>query len=515
MKRYMLMNVVDPEEIRVAITGDEGLEELYLERTGKGFQAGNIYKGKVQNIEPRLQAAFIDIGGEKNAFLAASDVIPPDGGYKGILKKRRGRRLDGEGHPPIEKMLWKGQELLVQITRESIGNKGPSVTTYISLPGRYLVLMPAVAKRGVSKKIHDDKERKELREALEQLDPPSDLGFIIRTAGQGKGGQELKNDLDYLMRLWKAIVRRTKTAKSATLIYEENDLVIRAIRDFMQENVSEILIDREEEFKRARDFLGTVMPNFKKRAKLYDSNDTLFHQFGIDQEIEKAFSRRVNLKSGGTLIIEPTEAMVTIDVNSGRFNKGDKLQEMILQINCEAAKMIARQLRLRDLGGLIMLDFIDMERTSDRRKVEKVFQDALAPDRARMTVLPISPLGVMEMTRQRVRQNLRAAVLSPCPSCGGTGMTKSFESLGLDFIRTLRQKFTERQGVLEVTMHPKAASYIQNIRRIDIAELEKEYASQVRIKTEMAVPFDTISFNWLENDKNGAEARNPIANVRP
>ncbi len=507
LKQRMLMNVVDPEEIRVAITGPEGLEELYLERTGKGFQAGNIYKGRVQNIEPRLQAAFVELGGEKNAFLHVSDVVPPDGGYKGILKKKRGRRNPKEKHPPIEKMLWKGQEVLVQITRESFAQKGPSVTTYVSLPGRYLVLMPSVpGKRGVSKKIQNDSERRELRQALDALETPDDMGIIIRTAGMGKGEEELKNDLDYLLRLWKAITRRTKSAKPPSLIYEETDLVIRAVRDFMRDDVTDLLIDNKEEYDRACEFLKTVMPAYCKRARLYSESKPLFARYGVDREIEKVYSRSVALPSGGGIVIEQTEAMVAIDVNSGGFRKSDDSRKMILQINLEAAKMVARQLRLRDLGGLVMIDFIDMDQAEDRRKVETTFRDALKVDRARTTILPISALGVMEMTRQRIRQSLRTAVLSECPNCGGTGMTRSLESIGLDFVRGLRQRFAERpDGWVEARMHPKAAAYVQNKRRLDIAELEREYSSHVEVKTDMALRFDAIEFRRIEKGESASD----------
>jgi ribonuclease E len=505
----MMINVVDPEEIRVAITGADGLEELYLERTGKGFHAGNIYKGIIQNIEPNLQAAFVDIGGEKNAFLHVSDVIAPDGGYKGILKKRGGRRptaKDGK-EIPIEKMLWKGQEVLVQITREAFSTKGPSVTTYVSLPGRYLVLMPSVAKRGVSKKIQDGAERDELLKALKELDPPKDKGFIIRTAGMGKGTEELKNDLDYLLRLWKAIERKTKEETGPTLIYEETDLVIRSIRDFLRDDIQELLLDGEAEYEKAREFLETVMPAFKDRTRYYGESDPMFHHYGVATDIEKVFSREVPLKSGGELIIESTEAMVTIDVNSGKSHKTDDSREMILRTNKEAAAAVARQLRLRDLGGLVMIDFIDMDQEEDRREVENDFREALAQDRARLTVLPISRLGVMEMTRQRVRQSLRTAVFSTCPNCGGAGITKSLESLGLDFIRSLRRKLGEKQGQWEARMHPKAASYIQNERRHEIADLEREYSSRVSIKTDMDLPFDQIEFSRETAEKKRKRGR--------
>ncbi|MHC4872501.1 MAG: Rne/Rng family ribonuclease, partial [Planctomycetota bacterium] len=455
MSRKMLMNVVDPEEIRVAITDAGGeLEELYLERTGACFQAGNIYKGKVQNIEPSLQAAFIDIGGEKNAFLHVRDIIPPDGGYKGVLKKRRGRKpAETEGNLSIENMLWKGQELLVQITRESIAHKGPSVTTYVSLPGRYLVLMPAVAKRGVSKKIRDPEERNLLRKALDELDPPKDQGFIIRTAGMGKGKKELKNDLSYLERLWGSIKKRTKKAKAPALIYEETDLVIRGVRDFMSDDINEVLIDNENEYKRTRDFLAITMPKLKRRARLYKGKDPLFVHYGVDRQIDRVFARKVELSSGGHIVIDQTEAMVAIDVNSGSFKNAENSRDMILKTNMDAAAMIARQLRLRDLGGLIMVDFIDMDAEKDRVKVEEFFKQELSRDRAKMTVLHISPLGVLEMTRQRIRKSLRASVFEQCPSCRGLGMTKSVESLGLDFIRMLRGNLYERQGVLAVKMH--------------------------------------------------------------
>ncbi len=495
----MLMNVVDPEEIRVAITDkNDELEELYLERTGADFQAGNIYKGIVQNVEPRLQAAFVDIGGDKNAFLHVKDVISPDGGYKGILKKKRGRRPAEEDNLPIEKMLWAGQEVLVQIIRESIGHKGPSVTTYVSLPGRYLVLMPEVEKRGVSRKIKDPEERRVLRAALDELDPPKEQGFIIRTAGMGKGKKELKSDLGYLTRLWKSIQKKTKKEKAPTLIYEETDLVIRAIRDFMSDDIDEVVIDNVDEHKRTKDFLAITMPKLKRRANIYKGNDPIFVHYGVAAQINRIFARKVPLESGGHIIIEPTEALVSIDVNSGASKKSDNGREMILGTNIEAAKAIARQLRLRDLGGLVMIDFIDMEYDEDRRKVEDTLRQELSRDRARMTVLHISPLGILEMTRQRVRKSLRASVFEKCTSCRGLGITKSIESQGLDFVRMLRGTFCEKQGVLEVKMHPRAASLINNIKRGLIADSEKEYGSTVIIKSDVALPFDAMEFNWLK-----------------
>jgi ribonuclease E len=493
----MLMNVVDPEEVRVAIESSDGLEELYIERTGGGFVYGNIYKGKVQNIEPTLQAAFVDIGSEKNGFLHASDVVPPFGGYDDILKRRRRKAPKDLHRMPIEKMLYKGQEVLVQITREQLGNKGPSLTTYISLPGRYLVLMPAVKKRGVSRKISNDKERKELKSALDELDPPEDLGFIIRTAGMGRGQEELKRDLEYLLRLWNAIVERTKSVRPVATIYQESDLVIRSIRDYFSEDIEQLVVDREEECQRAKEFLHAVMPGYEERARFYDESVPLFERYGVESEIETIFSRSVPLKSGGEIVIEQTEAMVAIDVNTGRY-KGQNTRETILAINREAAREIARQLRLRDLGGLIMIDYIDMDQAQDRRAVEDVFREACRPDRARKTMLPISQLGVMEMTRQRMRQSLKRTYFNACPACRGSGMRKSGEVLAVEFVRRLRGLFEERDGHLTAYAHPDTALQIANAKRAAIAALESERNCRVRLAEDPRLALDEFRFEWDE-----------------
>ena len=508
-KRLMLMNVVDPEEIRVAVVGADGLENLYLERTGGGFLAGNIYKGTVQNIEPSLQAAFIDIGGEKNGFLHVSDVVAPDGGYKGILKKKRTGKKQKDVDPesrgmPIEQMLFKGQEVLVQVTRESIGKKGPSVSTFISFPGRYLVMMPAVKKRGVSRKIRNGKERKLLLDALNELNPPDDMGFIIRTAGMNRGQEDLKKDLDYLLRLWKSISLRAKKITAPALIYEESDLVIRAVRDFFQEDFDGLLIDREDEYARASEFLKAVMPTCARKAELYTEPVPLFSKYGVDDAVEKLYARRIELQSGGSIIIESTEALVAIDVNSGRSHRDEDSRDMILKINLEAAAVISRQIRLRDLGGLVMVDFIDMDEERDRREVEQAFRRGFKDDKARITMLPISQLGVLEMTRQRIRKSLRNAVLSPCPYCGGMGVTKSGSSLAIDFVRRLGAELAKRPGHLEVRMHPRAALYVCNFRRAEIAALEKEYGVQVHVLQDDALALDAMDFRRIDDPERFA-----------
>ncbi len=493
--RRMLMNVIDPNEIRMAIMAGQKLEDLYIEQTGGEYVHGNIYKGRVQNIQPSLQAAFVDIGGEKNGFLHASDVIPPHGGYDGILKKRR-RKARPEGRqPPIEEMLYKGQEVLVQITRESLANKGPSVTTYVSLPGRYLVLMPAVSnKRGVSRKITSDKERQELRRRLEELDPPKEYGLIIRTAGMGRGKVELKHDLSYLLRLWDAVIQRTKRLKAPAPVYQESDLVIRAIRDYLYEDVEELLIDREEEYARAKDFLHAVMPSFEKRTVLYQDKEPLFHKFGVEDEIEKIVSRSVRLPGGGEIVIEQTEAMVTIDVNSGRF-RSDNTREMILTTNEEAARESARQLRFRDLGGLIVIDFIDMELAEDRQRIEEVFREATRRDRARTSTLSISALGILEMTRQRVRKSLRGSLFTACPACAGTGLRKSPHVFAREVIRRLRAVCTNHEGGKAVVfLHPEAALSIANSKRAEIRDLEIANAVRIIILADASLSPDDVRF---------------------
>lgn len=486
------MNVFDSEQLRVAIAGPNGLEELYIEKSSNTFTYGNIYKGKVQNIEPTLQAAFVDIGGEKNGFLHASDVIPPFGGFDDVLKRRKRKEKGKGGRPSIEDMLYKGQEVLVQITREQLATKGPSLTTYISIPGRYLVLMPAVSKRGVSKKITDDKERHSLKAILEQLEPPKDLGYIIRTAGMGRGKDELQKDLSSLTRLWEAIKEQARNTKPPIALYQESDLIVRAIRDFVYDDVEEIIIDSPDGFAKAEEFLQAFMPEFTDRLFLYGDGEPIFDRYGVEQSIDRTFDRSVRLPSGGEIVIEQTEALVAIDVNTGRFRKGDSTRETILAINKEAAIEIARQLRLRDLGGLVMLDFIDMENQQDRRAVEDTFRTAMRRDRARATILPISPLGVMEMTRQRIRQSVKKTLYIPCPCCDGTGIRKSMEVLGLEFLRKVRGFYDDHKGDLTVRMHPDAALALANSKRAALSQLETENKATITIQSNPHLKFGDI-----------------------
>ncbi|MGL6196158.1 MAG: Rne/Rng family ribonuclease, partial [Thermoguttaceae bacterium] len=384
MKQEMLINVRQQEECRIAVVEDGVLEELYVERTNQENYTGNIYKGVIANLEPGIQAAFVDFGVGRNGFLHISDVEPhyfsqvPGWAEKAALAEKnnprddrnRGSRSgvpdDGFGYnrprfkPPIQEVFKRGDEVLVQVIKEGLGNKGPTLSTYISIPGRYLVLMPSLGRVGVSRKIEDEQVRRKLRDLMRELKPPRGLGFIVRTAGADRTRKELSRDLAYLMRLWKAIVRRVRKMPSPIDIYEESDMIIRTIRDIFTAEIDTIVIDEPAAYERAKEFLQLVMPRYVNRLQLYDGKEPLFFKYNIDQEIAKIHHRRVALKDGGSIVIDQTEALVAIDVNSGNFRTEDNAEDTAYQMNLRAAKEIARQIRLRDLGGVIVNDFIDM-----------------------------------------------------------------------------------------------------------------------------------------------------------
>ncbi len=401
----MLINVAQPEECRIAIVEDGTLEELYIERTSQDNYVGNIYKGKVVNLEPSIQAAFVDFGVGRNGFLHISDVEPQyyrQGGYdpgrpleSGATAHRadvdvgddepegddeNGRPRRGPGQrpgarprikPPIQDILRRGDEVLVQVIKEGMGTKGPTLSTYISIPGRYLVLMPALGRVGVSRKIEDDEVRRKLRDVMLELNPPKGLGFIVRTAGIDRTKRELSRDLAYLLRLWKVIVRRIKKCPGPIDIYEESDMITRTIRDIFTGDVDAIYIDEQQAHDRAKEFLQIVMPRYVTRLHYYEGKEPLFHKYNLDQEISLIHQRKVPLRQGGSIVIDQTEAMVAIDVNSGNFRADDSAEETAYQMNLLAAREIARQLRLRDLGGVVVNDFIDMRKEKHRRNVER------------------------------------------------------------------------------------------------------------------------------------------------
>ncbi|NOZ40086.1 MAG: Rne/Rng family ribonuclease [Planctomycetes bacterium] len=517
MKQEMLINVAQPEECRIAIVEDGQLEELYVERSSQDNYVGNIYKGKIVNLEPSIQAAFVDFGVGRNGFLHISDVesqyfrqggydpdkpIQPDGTQNPPPKKQEESSSDdGNGggtrtatrhkvrpgvrpriKPPIQDIFRRGDEVLVQVIKEGIGTKGPTLSTYISIPGRYLVLMPALGRIGVSRKIEDDDDRRRLRDILRELNPPKGVGFIVRTAGTDRTKKELSRDLAYLLRLWKVIVRRIKKMPGPIDIYEESDMIIRTIRDIFTSDVDAIHIDEPEAYERAKEFLQVVMPRYANRLHLYEGKEPLFNKYKLDEEISRINQRQVPLKGGGSLVIDQTEALVAIDVNSGSFRTSGSAEDSAFKLNQIAAKEIARQLRLRDLGGVVVNDFIDMRRERYRRTVEHTLRDAVKRDRARTKILRTSPFGLIEMTRQRIRPSLKRSVYKECPGCVGSGLVKSAESMAIEVVRKLIMAAQEeRIAKVTVTVEDEVGNYLNNRKRRELTNLEDEHNLQVLI----------------------------------
>ncbi len=504
MSQKMLINARQPEEYRIAVVDNDALEELYVERTTNDNYVGNIYKGVIVNIEQSIQAAFVDFGVGRNGFLHISDVEPhyfkqapnfvmketPDDRRR--FGKRRGDRHNDDDFcdygrprvkPPIQDVFQKGDEVVVQVIKEGIGTKGPTLSTYISIPGRYLVLMPSLGRVGVSRKIEDDSVRRKLRVLMEELNPPKGLGFIVRTAGADRTRKELALDLAYLMRLWKSIVRRIKNLPGPVGIYEESDMIIRTIRDVFTATVDEIIVDERAAFDRASEFLQVIMPRYADRISYYEGREPLFAKYDVDREIAKIHSRKVALKDGGSIVIDQTEALVAIDVNSGSFRTNDSPEETAFQMNLRAAKEIARQIRLRDLGGVIVNDFIDMTNEAHRRAVERTLRDAMKRDRSKTKILRTSPFGLIEMTRQRVRPGLKRSIYRECPCCKGGGAIKSVESMALEIIRLLTLAGQEpRASQIVVGVAEEVAEYMNNKKRLQLAQIESESNVSVVLK---------------------------------
>ena len=484
MSREMLINFAEADECRIAVVQDGTLQELYIERPSLVSYVGNIYKGRVVNIEPGIQAAFVDFGFGKNGFLHISDLHP-----RYFMRKNQdytehiGKRKSLRDRPPIQHCLKKGQDLIVQVTKGGINAKGPTLSTYLSLPGKYLVMMPWMHNLGVSQKIEDEQERARLRSILDEVQMPEKAGFILRTAAAGCSKKDVQKDLGYIGRLFGAIQKRIDTVSAPAELYRESDLIIRAIRDVFNSDISSIICDNEAVARRVRDFLGITQPRLRNRVTYYDGKIPLFHKYKIEEEIRKIHSKRVELNSGGSIIIEQTEALVAIDVNSGKYRKHENAEQTALKINIEAAQEIARQLKLRDLGGLIICDFIDMRDGKNRREVEKIFRNSLGDDRARSRIQRISAFGIIEMTRQRVRASLQSSTYLRCPYCEGTGMVKSPESAAIEIIRTLNMAASRSEvRRIELSVPPPVADFLLNRRRAAIADIETDGHKQIIIR---------------------------------
>ncbi|MEM9702616.1 MAG: Rne/Rng family ribonuclease [Planctomycetota bacterium] len=465
---------------------DGVLEELYLERSSQDNFAGNIYKGKIVNIEPSIQAAFVDFGVGRNGFLHVSDI---DSIYYRHLENGSDRERDRDDDrrkdkPPIQEIFRRGSEVLVQVIKEGIGTKGPTLSTYISIPGRYLVLMPSLGRVGVSRKIEDEDARRKLKRMMKALDPPEGLGFIIRTAGMDRSREDLSRDLHYLCRLWKTIHERLDDKDGLGEIYEESDMMLRTIRDIFNAEIDTVYIDEPGAYERARGFMKLVMPAFADRVKLYSGPKPLFQKYDIDGEIKKIQCRTVPLKGGGSLVIEQTEALVAIDVNSGSSRIDSDPERNAYKVNLKAADEIARQLRLRDLGGVICNDFIDMRDERHRRGVERALEEAVERDRARTKIHRTSPFGLIEMTRQRIRPSLRRSIYQDCPCCNGSGMVKTAESMAIDVVRAILKASTDDDVArIGVEVHERVAHYLYNRKRRDLTRIEEERDIEVLVES--------------------------------
>lgn len=480
----MLINYAPGEECRIAIVEDGKLEEFYQERASTESHVSNIYKGRVTNVEPAIQAAFIDFGLERNGFLHISDLHPKYFPGKDREEfEKVGHKTARHERPPIQKCLKRGQEVLVQVLKEGIGTKGPTLTSYLSIPGRFLVMMPDMQRLGVSRKVEDDDARKETKEILKALNPPKEFGFIVRTAGIGQTKTDLKRDLSYLQRLWKNIERKRKQRGKYGELYAESDLVIRTIRDVFSADIDRIICDDLTAARRARDFLAVANPRAKSKVVHYDDPVPLFHRMGIEEQLDNMNSREVPLPSGGALVIDQTEALVAIDVNSGKSRAAKDAETNAYKTNLEAVDEIARQLRLRDLGGLVVLDLIDMRPMKNRKTVETKFRNNLKKDRARTRIGPISQFGLLEMTRQRMRPSLVKSIYQDCDHCNARGHSMSPESVILSVMRRLALVM-HRDDVarIELTISPDVAFHILNRKRGELVSLEERYGKAVMVR---------------------------------
>ncbi|OGT62698.1 MAG: hypothetical protein A3E85_00410, partial [Gammaproteobacteria bacterium RIFCSPHIGHO2_12_FULL_45_12] len=465
MNRMLINATHKNEELRIGLANGQFLYDLIIESTTREQKLSNIYKGKITRIEPSLEAAFVDYGEERHGFLPLKEIA------RSCFKSGF---IDNHRRPTIQEVLEEGQELIIQVEKEERGNKGAALTTFISLPGCYLVLMPNNPRAGgVSRRIEGD-ERDELHDVLSTLQIPEGMGLIVRTAGGGRTTEELQWDLEILLRLWGIIESKAKERAASYLIYQEGNAVIRALRDHLRKEIDEILIDQQDVFEAVSNHLKLIRPDFASRVKLYQDPTPLFTRFQIESQIESAFEREVRLPSGGSVIIDHTEAMVSIDINSAKSTKGVDIEETALKTNLEAAKEIARQLRLRDIGGLIVIDFIDMGPLRNQREVEDKLKQSLAVDRARVQIGRISRFGLLEMSRQRLRTSLGDASRVTCPRCLGQGTIRGIESLGLSVIRIIEEEaLKDNTAQVRALLPAEIAAYILNEKRQAIIDIEK------------------------------------------
>ena len=490
----MVVNDVPGEECRIAIVQDGHLEELYAERSTAASSVGNIYKGRVTNVESAIQAAFVDFGHAQRGFLHISDLHPQyfPGGAK---TEKVGRKTARRDRPLMQNCLQRGQEILVQVLKEGIGTKGPTLTSYLSIPGRLMVMMPNMDRVGVSRKVEDDDQRRVMREILDKLDLPDDFGFILRTAGIGRTKLELKRDIAYLTRLWKVMDKRQQSVGAPCELYADGDLLIRTIRDVLRPSIKAIVVDSDSAYERCSAFLRVIAPRSAPQIIRYRRGLPIFHAFDIERQIDIIHQREVHLPSGGRLVIDQTEALVAIDVNSGKSRSAKDSETNAYQTNLEAADEICRQLRLRDLGGLVIHDLIDMRTARHRRAIEDRFAQNLERDRARTTVLKISEFGIMEMTRQRMRPSMRMSHFIGCPTCDGQGEIQSPESVSRDVVRHIGYLLQhEEVARVELVVSPRVASILLSTRRRHLNILEDRLEKQVDVRVSETIAADQVNY---------------------
>lgn len=507
----MLINATQEEELRVALVDGQRLYDLDIENRTRIQKKANLYKGKITRVEPSLEAAFVDFGAERHGFLP----------LKEISKQYHSKNAKSGDRGSMRELIAEGTEVVVQVEKEERGNKGAALTTYVSLAGRYLVLMPNNPKAGgISRRIEGD-ERSELRDALRTLQIPDGMGLIVRTAGVGKDPEELQWDLNYLLALWQSIQEASEGKSAPFLIYQESNVIIRMIRDYLRKDIGEVLFDTVESYEEALNFIKQVMPQYENRIKLYEDKLPLFNRYQIETQIESAFEREVKLPSGGSVVIDPTEALISIDINSSRATRGADIEETALNTNLEAADEIARQLRLRDMGGLVVIDFIDMTSNRNQRDVENRMKDALEPDRARVQVGRISRFGLLEMSRQRLRPSLGETSAIVCPRCSGQGSIRDVESLALSILRIVQEEANkEKCSQVKANVPLVVSSYLLNEKRTALAEIEEQSKTKVYVNPvpELLTPhYEIVGINQNAEsyEVDATSEPEPSVNIKP
>ncbi|MFO8060659.1 MAG: Rne/Rng family ribonuclease [Bacillota bacterium] len=474
MKKEILVSV-DQDEVRVAITEDQEMVEFYIERSASERLAGNVYLGKVENVLPGMEACFVDVGLERNAFLYVDDAYP-------VRSEEEDELPDDVRKATISKLVHRGQRVMVQIVKEPIGSKGARVTRAVTLPGRYLVLMPVVDYVGVSRRITDEKERSRLKQIAQSVRDPG-TGLIVRTVAEGKGEKDLCEDYKFLVKQWREIEKKSKRAKAPALLYRDMGLSYRILRDCLDRNVTLLLVDDRQEYEKILGLLDVLAPTRKQVVKLYREKEDLFDRRGVNEEIEKAVSRRVWLDCGGYLVFDRTEALTSIDVNTGRYVGKADLQSTVVKTNLEAAEEIARQLRIRDIGGIIIIDFIDMDSPKNREKVVEVLENALSRDKTRATVLGITQLGLVEMTRKKVKESLGDILLKPCPYCEGSGQVVAEHTMSSKVRSAIRKALLQSSAeALLVEVHPSVAALVIGAGGSNLKKLEEQTGRSVYVR---------------------------------